>query len=364
MRTLAAPLALLLACAPLRPAPPPDAPLRSLAARSGIAVGAAVAAEALSGDAVYRDVLAREFSSVTAENAMKWEIVHPDPERFDFARADALVAFAEEHGMRVRGHTLVWHHQLADWVEAVDDPRELERVIVHHVDTLVRRYRGRVASWDVVNEAIAEDGSGLRDSHFRRVLGEAFLEHAFRAAHAADPDALLFYNDYGIEDLNAKSDRVHELARRLVEAGVPLHGIGMQMHVSAAEPPSVGGFTANVRRLLALGLLVDITEMDVRIRELGGPRARALERQARVYRDLIAARLRLPGLSSITFWGFTDAHSWIDLVFGEDDPLLFDASYAPKPAYFAVRAALARAGEGVARQPAAEPDARAGTEPP
>jgi endo-1,4-beta-xylanase len=352
MRTLPVLLALLLACAPLRPDPLADAPLRSVAARSGIAVGAAVAADALAGDAVYRDTLAREFSSVTPENAMKWEIVHPDPERFDFERADALVAFAEEHGMRVRGHTLVWHHQLADWVEAVDDPRALERVIVEHVHMVVGRYRGRVASWDVVNEAIAEDGSGLRDSHFHRVLGEAFLEHAFRAAHAADPEALLFYNDYGIEDLNAKSDRVHELARRLLEAGVPLHGVGMQMHVSAAEPPSVDGFDANVRRLLALGLLVDITEMDVRIRELGGTRARALKRQAQVYRELVSARLRLPGLSSITFWGFTDAHSWIDRVFGDDDPLLLDARYAPKPAYLAVRAALARGGEDAGRRPA------------
>jgi endo-1,4-beta-xylanase len=249
--------------------------------------------------------------------------------------------------MDVRGHTLVWHRQLPGWVSDVTDPARMRVVVREHIETVVGRYRGRVVAWDVVNEGISDDGTGLKSSPFLDVLGPGYVADVFRIAHEADPDALLFFNDYEIAELGDKSDRLYALARDLLADGVPIHGIGMQMHVTAAYPPDLASFAANVRRFESLGLFVDITEMDVRIRELSLSSAAARREQARVYHDVIAERLRLPNLTSISFWGFTDARSWIDQHFGEDDPLLFSEALSPKPAYFAVNGALAEARRAV-----------------
>jgi endo-1,4-beta-xylanase len=273
---------------------------------------------------------------------MKWACVHPAPDRWRFEPADAVVAFAQDQGMRIRGHTLVWHQQLPAWVEACLTPAALRAALADHVGRLVGRYRGRVAAWDVVNEAVADAGGLLRDTVFSRRLGAGYIAEAFRIAHAADPGALLFYNDYGAEGLGDKSDRVLRLVGGLVAQGVPIHGVGLQMHLRADEAPAAEHLRANIRRLAELGLVVAVSEMDVQVHMLPGDRPARLAAQQRVYRDVVGACVAEPGCHAVTFWGFTDAHSWINTTFGPDAPLLFDAQYAPKPAFFGVLDAFLR----------------------
>jgi endo-1,4-beta-xylanase len=307
-------------------------------AAADVPVGAAVDPVLLTRDEVYAATLRREFSAITPENAMKWGPVHPTERGWHLDPADQIVEFAAAHRLRVHGHTLVWHRQLPGWLDAARTPAQVARALASHVETLVGRYRGRIASWDVVNEAIAHRG-GLRDTLFLRTLGHGYIAAAFRLAHAADPAARLYYNDYGAEGRGRKSDAVYALVRRLVDQGVPIHGVGLQMHLDAAARPAPAAIAANVARLTALGLAVRISEMDVRIRRVR--RGDPLAVQRAVYHDVIAACAGMPGLAGVSFWGVSDAHSWIDSHFGEDDPLLFDAAYAPKPAYFGVRDALA-----------------------
>jgi endo-1,4-beta-xylanase len=318
-----------------------------------VPIGAAVDAALLDDDAYVRTLL-REFSAVTPENAMKWGPVHPTEHGWNFAPADRIVDFALAHGLRVHGHALVWHEQLPGWLTPTLGQRALARALAEHVETLVGRYRGRVAAWDVVNEAVGDRGR-LRRRVFQRALGPGYLAEAFRLAHAADPDARLYYNDHGAEADGAKSDVVYSLLRRLLDEGVPIHGVGLQMHLRATHPPEPDAVRANVARLTALGLEVRISEMDVRIRHVR--RRDPLAVQRRVYHDAIAACAETPGFAGLTVWGVSDAHSWIAARFGEDDPLLFDADYAPKPAYFGARDALAEGQKATAQcTPSVQPE--------
>jgi GH35 family endo-1,4-beta-xylanase len=197
-----------------------------------------------------------------------------------------------------------------------------------------------VLAWDVVNEAIAENGTGLRDSVFRQKLGDGYIADAFRIAREADPQAMLFYNDYGGEGLGGKSDAIYDLVRGLVAQGVPIDGVGLQMHVRAGAPPAAADVAANMRRYATLGLRVNISEMDVRVGDIGGATPANLDTQKSVYHAMTAACVAEPACQSITFWGFSDAHSWIYGQYGPDAPLLFDAQYAPKPAFYGVLDAL------------------------
>jgi endo-1,4-beta-xylanase len=327
-----------------RPPGPPD-PRRDaggpLWAAASVPVGAAVEPDLLQQDAAYVATLLREFNAITPENALKWGVVHPSERAWNLEPADRLVAFAEANQLRVHGHTLVWHGQLAGWLTPALTRPEVARALAAHIETLVGRYARRIASWDVVNEAVAADGGGLRDTYFLRACGKDYVEAAFRLAHAADPGARLYYNDYGAEGAGRKSDAVYALARRLLDAGVPLHGVGLQMHLRVTRPPSVAAVAANVARLVELGLEVRISEMDVRIRRVH--RGDPLARQRRVYHDAIAGCAGMAGFAGVTFWGVSDRHSWVHGEFGQDAPLLFDRDYRPKPAYHGVREALAAA---------------------
>jgi endo-1,4-beta-xylanase len=312
--------------------------LRADAAAVGRWIGAAVQSSHLS-DAEHARTLARHFNAVTAEYEMKWDPLEREPGQYDFSGADRIVDFAQRNGQRVKGHALVWHEALPEWVQRLSSS-ELEAALEAHIRTVVGRYRGRIPVWDVVNEAVAVDGSGLRDSVFRQRLGDAYVERAFEIAHEADPQALLVYNDFGGEGLGGKSDRIYELVRRLRDRGVPIGGIGLQMHIVAQRHPPLADIAANLRRLANLGLKVNLSEMDVRIRDVAGDRAARLEVQRQEYHDIVALCVAEPECDSITLWGFTDRYSWIDGFFGPDDPLLFDESYQPKPAFFGVQDAL------------------------
>lgn len=321
---------------------PGDKPaLRSLAEARGILIGAAVAARPLSQEPQYAETLGREFSVLTPENATKFNAVHPARERYDFTQPDTIVAFAQAHGMKVRGHTLVWHEALPEWIrEGKYTREELRAILEDHIKTVVGHFRGKVFAWDVVNEAVNDDGL-LRDTIWRRGMGDDYLELAFRWAHAADPEALLFYNDYGSEDLGKKSDAVYALVKGLRESGVPIHGVGLQMHIGSS-PPDPAQVSANVKRLGALGLEVHITEMDVQIQGMTGAMEEKLAAQAGIYGDILSACLPDSNFKAFVMWGFTDSHSWIPWFTKHPDaPLIFDESYRPKPAYSAIKAALA-----------------------
>jgi GH35 family endo-1,4-beta-xylanase len=269
---------------------------------------------------------------------MKWNPIQRTQGVFDFSGADRIMAFAESRGIKVKGHALVWHGATPSWVDALSPP-ELRIAFEDHIRTVASRYRGRIHAWDVVNEAIDDSRSGLRSTVFSRGLGSDYVAEAFRLARRADPGAQLVYNDYGGEGLNRKSNDVYNLVTDLKRRGL-VDGVGLQMHISAASSPAVGEIRTNIQRLSDLGLQVNISEMDVRVRDVAGDQAARLQRQREVYRDVVAACVAVPRCEAVTFWGFTDAHSWIDGFFGADDPLLFDEQYRAKPAFFGVEDAL------------------------
>jgi endo-1,4-beta-xylanase len=311
-----------------------DRPLKDVAAGLGKTIGAGVTSDGLR-EPAYSTVLDREFNSITPSHEMKWRTIEPTRGTRNFVPGDAIVSYAERRGMEVRGHTLLWHVSVPPWVSTLAAP-ELRLAVAEHVRETVAHYRGRVRSWDVVNEAVADDGPGLRDSVYLRGLGENFVADAFRLAHEVDPGALLFYNDYGGEGLGAKSDRIYKLVRDLKMNGIPIHGVGLQMHVSARNRPSDASIAANVRRLADLGLWVRITEMDVKSNGVWGWQQVRLDAQRAAYRAIVRLCAIESRCDGVTIWGVTDAYTWLT---GES-PLLFDAQYRPKPAYFGVLDAL------------------------
>jgi len=324
--------------APTTPAPAADPDSLSAAAVSaGKLVGAAVQSSFLT-DARYSAVFARHFNYATAEYEMKWDPIEKTRGSEDFSGGDAIAAYAAAHGMQLKGHALVWHQAVPPWIGALD-AATLRTEFERHIRSVAGHYRGRVVAWDVVNEAIDDAaGFGLRDSIFRQRLGDGYVADAFRIAHEADPQALLFYNDYGGEGLGGKSDAIYALVSGLRAQGIPIDGVGLQMHVRAAAPPGDAEVAANMRRFAALGLRVNISEMDVRVGDTGT--TASLAAQKVVYHSLVGACVAEPACQAVTFWGFTDAHSWIYGTYGPDAPLLFDAQYAAKPAFYGVLDAL------------------------
>ena len=317
-----------------------EEPLREVAQGRGLAIGACVDARALRLDPQYSATLSREFNSITPENALKFGPLSPEPGKYDFTQADALVAFAEQHNMAVRGHVLVWHRQLPDWLRRPEpDKEELTRVLINHVRTVVGRYAGRIATWDVVNKAVARDGKP-RDSIWWRIIGPDYIRIAFEAAHEADPRALLFYNDYGLEASPAQVDAIYALLARL-RTQAPIHGIGMQMHLRLSDWDQLNGLIQRVAQAKSLDLKVHITELDVRLPIKMPPTPLELGEQAAIFGNIVKMCLATPQCDSITFWGVTDRYSWVPDTFpGEGAALLFDAEYAPKPGYHTVKKAL------------------------
>jgi endo-1,4-beta-xylanase len=314
--------------------------LKDAAVASGKLVGAA-SQSAFLGDARHAEVLGRHFNYLTAEYEMKWGAIERTRGVRSYSGADALVGFAQSHGMQVKGHALVWHGSVPTWAETLS-PADFRAAFESHIRAVAGYFRGRVLAWDVVNEAVPDSGSGLRDTVFRQKLGDGYIADAFRLAREADPQALLFYNDYGGEGLSQKSNRIYDLVKSLRASGVPIDGVGLQMHVSASGRPSDADIAANLRRLADLGLRVNISEMDVRVKDVPGSTQVRLDTQKSVYHSIVALCVAEPRCDAVTFWGVSDAHSWIDDFYGPDDPLLFDEQYAPKPAFYGVLDALGR----------------------
>ncbi len=327
--------------------------LREAAQRSGILVGAAARPAQLS-EAAYAATLAREFNLLEPEDALKWEVLRPDAQSFDFSQADQLVDFALHHNMKVRGHTLVWHRQNPPWLaEGRFTSAQLSKLLETHIRTVVGHYRGKIFAWDVANEALDERVAGkLRDTIWYdqpgigvSEQGPLYLAQCFRWAHEADPDALLFYNEAEADEINAKSDALYAMLRDFKRQGVPVSGVGLQMHISSLNP-NIASISANIGRFTALGLQVHITELDVSlpVDVEGNARSEDLRQQADIYRQIAAACLSHPGCTAIQTWGFTDKYSWIGSHSRKTRgaALLFDRTYGPKPAYKALREALTK----------------------
>jgi endo-1,4-beta-xylanase len=332
----------------------PTTTLRQAADRAGLLVGAAVR-PSLFREAAYSETLSREFSMIEPEDVMKWWVVRRNPNDFDFRQADDLVRFARAHGMKVRGHCLVWGHDNPEWLQHEQfSSAQLSALLHEHIVRVMHTYLGDVFAWDVVNEALDENGK-LRDSIWYNKpgigladKGTAYIEQAFRWAHDADPRALLFYNDNGGEGLNRKSDTIYAMARDFKQRGVPIDGVGLQMHISQLDFDSAG-VAANIVRMAALGIQVHITELDVSLPlDSAGQASREdLQRQADIYRAVTKACLQNKGCTAIQMWGFTDKYSWIGSHSqGKRGAALpFDRDYIPKPAYDAMLSEISATAE-------------------
>ena len=316
--------------------------LRAAARPTGIRIGTAVDMAALADDAQYRAAVGDEFSTVTAENVMKWYALEPERGVHDYAEADRLVRFARDHGQKVRGHTLVWHSQNPAWLEEGDfTPAELRQILREHVTETVRHFKGKVWHWDVVNEIFNDDGT-WRDTIWYRNLGPGFVADAFRWAHRADPGAKLYLNDYNNEGINAKSDAYYALVRQLKAEGVPVQGYGVQGHL-ATQYGVPQDTLENLRLFERLGLDTAFTEVDVRI-PLPADTAE-VQAQAQGFTTLLQACLLASRCVSYTLWGFTDRYNWVPGVFdGEGEATPLTENFERKPAYRAIRDTLLLAG--------------------
>ncbi|MFH9471459.1 endo-1,4-beta-xylanase [Streptomyces clavifer] len=296
--------------------------LGAAAAQSGRYFGTAIASGKL-GDSAYTTIAGREFNSVTAENEMKIDATEPQRGQFNFTSADRVYNWAVQNGKQVRGHTLAWHSQQPGWMQSLGGS-DLRQAMTNHINGVMGHYKGKIAQWDVVNEAFADGSSGARrDSNLQR-SGNDWIEVAFRAARAADPAAKLCYNDYNVEDWTwAKTQAMYSMVRDFKQRGVPIDCVGFQSHFNSGSPYN-SNFRTTLQNFAALGVDVAITELDIQ----GAP--------ASTYANVTNDCLAVPRCLGITVWGVRDTDSWRS----EQNPLLFDGNGNKKSAYTAVLDAL------------------------
>lgn len=321
--------------------------LRSLAENRGLYIGAAVDIELLRTDKEYRELLAREFNMITPENAMKWWALQDEQDKFTFKDADDIVSFAKENNLAVRGHTLVWDKKLPKWLtEANLSKYEVESLVKNHIQTVVSHFKGQLYAWDVVNEALTSMGLDEQSFLFK-AMGSNYIHQVFRWTHEADSKTKLFYNEWGADVPNKKHEAMYKMLEDMVKERVPIHGVGLQMHVGlgsarlAEDIPAVGEVKMAIDKIGKLGLEVHITEMDVQIQGGTGSVEERLKEQAVVYKNILQEALSCPNFKALVQWGVNDKYSWIHDFTGQHDaPLLFDENNKPKPAYFAIKELL------------------------
>ena len=316
-------------------------------------------------DTLAQPLILKHFNSITSENHMKWESIHPKPGVYDFTVADSLVAYGKRHGMYIYGHALCWHSQTPDWVytDSLGNPLTRDALLERmkeHIFTVAGRYKGKVDGWDVVNEAIDDDGQ-MRKTKYYEIIGEDYVQKAFEFAHEADPGAELYYNDYNIEE-PVKRAGVIKLLKKLQEQGVKVYGVGLQGHYML-DFPTLADIDSSIRIYSDMGFKIEITELDVDVlpsvwdkayadiamkaeyKETMNPYPRGLpdsvqnQLTAR-YADLFKIFVKYKdNIERVTFWGLHDGYSWKNdwPIYGRTNyPLLFDRNYQPKPAYDAV----------------------------
>jgi len=322
--------------------------------KSYFPMGVAVSGRSLSGkEAAF---IIKHFNSVTPENSMKMGPIHPKQHVYNWAESDAIVNFAVKNKLKVRGHNLCWHEQTPAWIfknedNSVVSKDSLLNRLRDHIHTVVKRYKGKIYAWDVVNEAIDDNPANfLRETEWLKICGEEYLAKAFIYAHEADPEAKLYYNDYNTERPE-KRDRIFKLLKQLLAQGVPIHGVGLQGHWSLYEP-SRTELQETIQKFASLGLKVQITEMDVSVYPWEKERRKLREgeqqsytkdmedKQSRKYAEIFEVlRQEKASLTGVTFWNVSDRYSWLDTypVEGRKNyPLLFDQEYKPKTAFWSV----------------------------
>jgi endo-1,4-beta-xylanase len=319
----------------------------------------------LGGDAKAKPFINKQFNAITPENEMKWERIHPLPEKYNFTPADSIVSFARANGMFITGHTLIWHSQTPDWVfqDSLGNPLTRDALLErmkNHIFTVVGHYKGRVQSWDVVNEAMGDDGQ-IRKSKWYNIIGDDFIEKAFEFAHEADPDAELYYNDYNNEE-PLKRAGVINIVRNLRNKGLRIDGVGIQGHWHL-DSPDFKIVDEGISEYAALGVKVMITEMEINVlptpswlygadiskiseyKDSLNPYVSGIPDSVQAqltnrYANLFGLLLRNKDkVSRVTFWGVHDGYSWKNnwpIPGRKNYPLLFDRNYQPKPAYYAV----------------------------
>ena len=361
--------------------PPPELSLKEAFAGSFL-VGAALSKEQILGaEPGTLEFVSSQFNALTPENDMKWERIQPLENQFDWEAPDALVQFSQANNIHLTGHVLVWHSQTPDWVfeDGAGKPASRELLLARmesHISTVVGRYKGKVQSWDVVNEALNEDGS-LRESPWLTIIGEDYLEKAFEFAHRADPDAELYYNDYNLF-VPAKRDGAVHLVQNLQDKRVVVHGIGMQAHYGLDNPKDLGQFEDAIEAYAELGVSVLVTELDISVlpfpeqekwgadislnmelQEQFNPYAAGLppavaQAQSDRFVDLFRILLNhRDSVSRVTFWGVDNVHSWRNnwpMQGRTDYPLLFDRNRRPRQAFYEIIKLTTPAQQGAIEQ--------------
>lgn len=318
-------------------------------------IGAAVTPRQLQGED--SALIVTHFNSITAENAMKMGPLHPKENEYFWKDADAIADFAKKHKLKMRGHTLLWHAQAPGWMFKDADGKDVSKEVLsqrlkEHITTVVNRYKDRVYGWDVVNEAIDDnDTIFYRKTSWLRIFGsEEFIAKAFEYAHAADPKAILFYNDYNTENPK-KREKIYQMVKKLKESGVPIHGVGLQGHWSINNPPREE-LEKSIQMFSSLGLQVQVTELDVSVYagRQGGQLIQGQRRdtttgftpemeepQREKYKMIFDVfRQNRDKLTGITFWNLSDRYTWLDGRGRKNYPLLFDVNRKPKKAYWDV----------------------------
>ncbi|GAB3502490.1 endo-1,4-beta-xylanase [Spirosoma knui] len=322
--------------------------------RNYFPIGVAVAPRNLT--APDADLIRQQFNSITPENAMKMGPIHPEENRYNWKDADAIVDFAQQNGMKVRGHTLCWHNQTPRWFFTDASGQQISKDVLfarmkQHISDVMGRYKGKIYAWDVVNEAVPDTGTGMyRKSKFYEIAGEEYIEKAFQYAHEVDPSAVLFYNDYNTESA-AKREKIYQLLKKLKAKGVPVQGVGLQGHWSIYEP-TAQELEESITKFASLGLKVQVTELDVSVYPKEHERRAKKDtdkseftpemdaKQAAHYKMLFDVfRKHKDAITGITFWNVSDKSTWLDnfpVPNRKDYPLLLDTNFKPKKAYWEV----------------------------
>ncbi|MBA4139638.1 MAG: endo-1,4-beta-xylanase [Segetibacter sp.] len=321
--------------------PPIVAPDTTLQITLPFPIGASVSISLLQNNTKYSNLAKKEYNSLTAENAMKFAGLHPSQNTYTWTDADYFVNFAQANNKRIHGHTLLWHQSLPSWVtNFVGDSTAWENLMKAHIQTVVAHFKGKVASWDVVNEAFEDNGS-LRNSIWRQKLGNDYVARCFQYAYQADTSVLLFYNDYGHEYSSTKRAAIINMLNTFKSRGVPVHGIGLQFHTNYTQ--SDANIAAAITAAAGTGLKVHISELDVALNAGNNPAltltASLAEQQATKYKFIFKIYNAIPAAQKfgITTWNIGDADSWIPRQYNRPDwPLPFDGNYLRKPAYYGI----------------------------
>ncbi len=310
-----------------------------LAAKHNLEIGTAVGNDFYSPEGQER---IKDFSSViVAENAMKWANLRPNQRFWNWNDVDKMVEFGQENKITIKFHTLFWHNQNSSFLSSMKTKEDATAMMDDHIKTILERYKGKIAYYDVVNEMFEEDGS-FRKTIWYNLMGEDYIAHALKTARAADPDAKLYLNEYNNENLgNAKADAMFNLVKKFVDEGVPIDGVGMQLHLATDLPFDKEAIRANVKRYADIGIDVSFSEVDVRMPDRKAKDESEIKKQTEIYTALIDIAKTEPNVKTFIVWGLSDRDTWVPGTFpGYGNPCIYDNTYTKKPLYQAIKDTL------------------------